>query len=80
MKRVFVRSAQLDEHFYAFVDSEGALCDEDGDPLHESFAIVEPLNYKHFLAAVGGLAVVSLLYWVCFSPSFYTFVMSFSEV
>jgi len=80
MKRAFVRSALLDEHFYAFVNSDGDLCDEGGKLLHESFAVVEPLNYKHFLAAIGGLAVISLLYWVCFSPSLYDFSVSLCEV
>ena len=79
MKKVFVRSAQLDENFYAITDGV-KLYDESGFELHESFSIVEPLNYKHFIVAVVGMAVVSLLYWVCFSTDFYTLVVSFSEV
>lgn len=37
-------------------------------------------NLKRLLSIFLIVAVSGLLYWLCFSPSFYSFVMSLCEV
>lgn len=41
---------------------------------------VQASALQAFLFCVSIFAVTGLLWWICFSPNFYTFVLSFSEV
>ena len=63
MERVFVRSAQLDEHFYALTDGV-KLYDEKGVELHESFVIMDKLedciNEGLYMSAALCLGVLAL--------------------
>jgi len=87
MKRVFVRSALLDEHFYALTDGD-KLYGDDGKELHESFIEVKnidlSINLLHIINAVLFMVLVmgisALVYFVCYVPSFYSLVVSLCEV
>lgn len=41
---------------------------------------VQASALQAFLFCVSIFSVTGLLWWICFSPSFYSFVMSFCEV
>lgn len=62
MKRVFVRSAQLDEHFYALTDGV-KLYGSDGIELHESFMVMDDCADGLIVGAIkaAGLALAFII-------------------
>ena len=78
MKKVFVRSALFDEHFYAETDGVN-LYDSKGKELDESFEIVPESKWAYAIAITGIVAIAAFLDWVTYSPSFYSFVIGFCD-